>query len=111
MPVDALIQGLQEPTAASSAISLPPKGARLQEPIATSSAVTPPFESVGPQEPIIASPTVIAPPSGADHYFISCRYPPSRIGMFYHQIAYILAYAALLTCLLSGPEPLGVACI
>jgi hypothetical protein len=62
-PVDALIQGLQEPTAASSAVSLPPTGARLQEPTATSSAVTPPFERVGPQEPIIASPTVIAPPS------------------------------------------------
>jgi hypothetical protein len=63
MPVDALIQGLQEPTAASSAVSLPLTGARLQEPTATSSVVTPPFVRVGPQEPTIAPPTVIAPPS------------------------------------------------
>jgi hypothetical protein len=47
----------------SSTVSLPPKGARLQEPTAASSAITPPSERVSPQEPIIASPIVIAPPS------------------------------------------------
>jgi hypothetical protein len=43
-------------------VSLPPKRARLQEPTAASSAITPPSERVSPQEPIIASPAVIAPP-------------------------------------------------
>jgi hypothetical protein len=55
------------PAVTSSTVSLPPKGARLQEPTAASSAITPPSERVSPQEPIIASPTVITPPSERTH--------------------------------------------
>jgi hypothetical protein len=107
---------LEGPAITSSTISLPPKGARLQEPTAASSAITPPSERVSPQEPIIASPAVIAPPSedafsGADQYFISCRYSSSRTGLFYLQIVYIFPRPALLTRLLSRLEPLGVACV
>jgi hypothetical protein len=80
MPVDAsvVLRGLQEsvvaasdvgpfleePIITSSAINLPPEGARLQEPIVASSAVTPSPERVRPQEPIITSSAVIAPSPG-----------------------------------------------
>jgi hypothetical protein len=131
MPVDApvTLQGPQEPVVATSVVSsslegpavtlstasLPPKGACLQEPTAASSAVTPPSERVSPEEPIITPPAVTAPPPERthpqEHYFIDCCYSSSRTGMFYHQTVFILPCAALLTCLLSGPEPLGVACI
>jgi hypothetical protein len=56
--VSSSLEGLD---VALSTASLPPKGARLQEPTAASSAVTPPSERVSPQKPIIASPAVTAP--------------------------------------------------
>jgi hypothetical protein len=116
MPVDAsvTIQGLQEPvvaasdvspslegpTVTSSTVSLPPKGARLQEPTAASSAITSYHRSSSRKGASL----------GADHYFIGYRYSSSRIGIFYHQIVYIFPCAALLTCLLSGPEPISTSC-
>jgi hypothetical protein len=102
------------PVVASSTANLPLKGARLQEPAAASSAITPPSERVNPQEPTIASPAVNAPPpeGTCPQELIttsSAVATPPRIGMFYYQIIFVLFDAALLTCLPSGPEPLGIA--
>jgi hypothetical protein len=110
-PVDAsvILRGLQEPVVAasdigpsleepivtSSAISLPPDGARLQEPIVASSAVTPPPERVRPQEPTITSSAVIAP-------------PPEQVCFITESFASPFPCAALILYLLSGSEPLRV---
>jgi hypothetical protein len=116
--IDALVapQGLQESVVASSTANLPLKGARLQEPTTASSAVTPPSERVNPQEPTVASPAINVPPPEGTHpqepiTTSSVVATPPRTGMFYHQIIFVLFYAALLTCLPSGHEPLGIACI
>jgi hypothetical protein len=113
-PVDAsiILRGLQELVIAtsdvgpslvelivtSSVISLPPEGARLQEPIVASSTVTPSPEMVHPQEPIIASSTVITPPRGQ-----VCFVTESFASSFP-----CVSRAALVLCLLSGSEHVGV---
>jgi hypothetical protein len=58
---------LEGPAVTLSTASLPPKGACLQEPTAASSAVTPPSERVSPEEPIITPPAVTAPPPERTH--------------------------------------------
>jgi hypothetical protein len=129
-PADAPagVQGLHEPIVAASVVSsfpegpaialsiasLSPEGAHLQEPTAASSAVTPPSERMRPQEPTIASPTVtVLPPEKTRPQepiiASSVVATPPRTGMFYHQIIFVLFCVALLTCLTSGPEPLGIA--
>jgi hypothetical protein len=86
---------LQEPIVTSSATSPSPERARLQDPIVASSAVTPPPERVRPQEPIITSSAVIAP-------------PPEQVCFIIESFASSFPYAALILCLLSRIEPLGV---
>jgi hypothetical protein len=108
---------LEEPTVSSSTIRLHPKGAHLQEPIVASPAITLPSERVSTQEPIIASSAVIAlPPERArpQEPIISSSAvvtPPPEQVCFITKLFTYFPCAALLSCLLSGPEPLGVACI
>jgi hypothetical protein len=85
---------LEEPIITSSAISLPPEGARPQELIVASSAVTPSPARVCPQEPIIISLVVIAPSLGYTKSFAS-SFP-------------YVSCATLVLCLPSGSEPLRV---
>jgi hypothetical protein len=133
MPVDApvTLQGLQEPVIAmldvgpslegpavtSSTVSLPPQGVRLQEPTVASSAIVPPSERVSPQEPIITSPAIIAPlleralPQELIITSSAVITPPPEQVCFITRPFTFFSRAAVLSCLLSGPEPLGVACI
>jgi hypothetical protein len=100
------------PAVALSTASLSLEGARLQEPTAASSAVTPPpSERMRPQEPTIASPAITVPPPEktcpqGPIIASSAVATPPRTGMFYHQIIFILFCAALLTCFPSRLEPL-----
>jgi hypothetical protein len=131
-PVDASVpvQDLHEPIVAASVVSsfpkglavalstagLSPEGACPQEPTAASSAITPPSERMRPQEPTIASPAITVPPPEKTRpqepvIASSAVATPPRTGIFYHQIIFVLFCAALLTCLPSGPEPLGIACV
>jgi hypothetical protein len=70
---------------------------------------------VNPQEPTIASPAVNVPPPEETRpkepitTSLAVATPSSGQVFFYYQIIFILFYAALLTCLPSGPELLGIA--
>jgi hypothetical protein len=106
---------LEGPTVTSSTISLPPKGARLPEPIVASSALIPPSERVSPQELIVTSSAVIAPPperARPQEPIITLSAvvtPPPEQVCFITKLFTSFPCAALILCLLSGPEPLGVA--
>jgi hypothetical protein len=108
---------LEGPTVTLSSVSLPPEEARLQEPTAASSAVAPPSERVSPQELIIASPAVIAPLPDRAHpqepiiTSSGVVTPPPEQVCFITTLFTSFPCAALLLCLLSGSEPLRVACI
>jgi hypothetical protein len=130
-PVDATVtlQGLQEPVATaldvgpslegpavtSSTVGLPPKGACLQEPTAASSALIPPSERVNSQVPIIASPAVIVPPSEKTRPQEPISTPSAVVTPLPEQVCFIsklfTSFPVLPTRLLSGPEPLGFACV
>jgi hypothetical protein len=113
MQIDALVtpQDPQEPVVAASIIgsslerpavtsatsNLPSKEMCPPEPTAASSAAALPSDGVNPQELITSSSAATASFHGQVH-FIS-------------QVVFVSFCTALLTCLLSEPEPLRIACV
>jgi hypothetical protein len=112
-----ICSSLERPAVASATANLPSKGTRLPKPTANSSAAAPPSERVNPQELTFASPAVnVPPPKGTrlqEPITYSSAVTTSLPGQvcFTPQIIFILFYAALLTCLPSGPEPLRTTCV
>jgi hypothetical protein len=107
---------LERPAVASATANPPSKGTRLPEPTAASSAAAPPSDRVNPQEPTFAPPAVNAPPERTRPQELitsSSAIATSLPGQvcFTSQVISVLFCVALLTCLLSEPEPLRIACV